>query len=64
MPTASVHGSAPIITNTAETATRSMLPSARLRRSACSRRPSPWKALTSVWVVSSMSERSSMRATR
>ena len=64
MPTASVHGSAPIITKTAETATRSTVPSARLRRSACSRRPSPWKALTSVCVVISMFGRASMRATR
>ena len=46
--TASVQGSAPIITNTADTATRSTLPSARLRRSACSSRPSPSTALSSV----------------
>ena len=64
MPTASVHGSAPIITNTAETATRSTLPSARLRRSACSSRPSPWKALTSVCVMISMFGRDSMRSTQ
>jgi hypothetical protein len=52
--TASVHGSAPIITNTADTATRSTFPSTRLRRSACSSRPSPWTALTSVRVLISM----------
>ena len=64
MCTASVHGSAPIITNTTDTGTRSTLPSARSRRSACSRRPLPWTALTSVPVRSSMFGRDSMRSTR
>ena len=41
--------------------TRSTFPSARLRRSACSSRPSPWTALTSVPVMISMFGRDSMR---
>jgi len=60
MCTASVQGSAPIITNTTDTETRSTLPSERSRRSAYSRRPSPWTALTSVRVRSSMFSRDSV----